>query len=363
MINYNVIIIITIIIIAAIYNKYGKNITEHLYNNLSSSVDVKKGGHININQFLQNQLDELFKKVSKYKYISLDSDNCKKEFFVYTNLTPIIRKEINQVIIPVIGYVNDKSKYYKFEIIDYQEATIITDYRGNKQFIVNIHLTDPSQYMGLRVEIDVIKYINNNKSQLKKSCNDLTNPGFKSYFGGYPAVEQLIPLPSEVIPTANTVLSLKGINLNNSEPIEYLYLNHIRTFNSNLIIDYNNKKKYNTVADNDHSSLEHTSYNGENNPYQDNAVERNKWIKLNDQPKRVRGDWPCTYIPFQWDSLGLQPDITPDSGCPGKTSSEKPFPVTPQFWRNNYIVPKWTGEYQWLFDLTRAGTPQNIQNI
>ena len=107
MINYNVIIIITIIIIAAIYNKYGKNITEHLYNNLSSSVDVKKGGHININQFLQNQLDELFKKVSKYKYISLDSDNCKKEFFVYTNLTPIIRKEINQVIIPVIGYVNE----------------------------------------------------------------------------------------------------------------------------------------------------------------------------------------------------------------------------------------------------------------
>ena len=124
-------------------------------------------------------------------------------------------------------------------------------------------------HIGLRIRIDLIKYtaikkgtkeysdwVKNKEGYLAKAlkkagvpdnssacgpgtnmdvCPSDTTPGIDSFYIGYPSNEQLIPLPTEVIPTGRQVLSANGINTHRPTPVKSVYLNYIQLINSDLV--------------------------------------------------------------------------------------------------------------------------------
>ena len=79
--------------------------------------------------------------------------------YTYTNITQLVRQELDQVIKPVIAQLNCKVKgEYFYSVTEYKNAQVNEDRDGNKQYIVDTFLTDIKTHTGLRVRIDVIKY-------------------------------------------------------------------------------------------------------------------------------------------------------------------------------------------------------------
>ena len=365
------------------------------------------------NNYLQNnkiQYD-FVKLLSNFKDLSNSNDYKKlhplvsSNIYTYTNITQLVRQELDQVIKPVIAQLNCKVKgEYFYSITEYKNAQVNEDRDGNKQYIVDTFLTDIKTHTGLRVRIDVIKYTairkgtpayrewmkdkegplakalamvrkcdegGDKSKEALKSCASVTTPGFDSFYIGYPAHEQLIPLPTEVITTGRVVLSGEGIHTNAPTPIKKLHLNYIHLINSDNVVDAFNtddlskdiegmEKQRGDSYIKSRDPLEFSEYTRtDKNPNQETAYESNKWPKLKCQPTD-RSGWPGTTVPFVWDDLGISPEVKPTKEKPGLTHACRPFPRTGQYWRNNLIVPKWSGNYQWLFSLTSGVNDRHV---
>ena len=416
--------IIIAIVAISIATETGREIIKNTYNSLREgfgNIDTygDDGGYVHAkikpdNQYILNnkiqydfvEILSTFKEMSSKNTYKELKPVVSKNLYTYTNITQLVRQELDQIIKPIIEQSNKKvDGKFVFNLTEYKNAQINQDADGNQQYVVDAFINDMNTHIGLRIRIDAIKYTSIKKGTKEyrdwvkdkdgylakalakagvpdkgracgpgtdmETCASETTPGFDSYYIGYPSHEQLIPLPTEVITTGKMVLSADGINTHRPTPIKALYLNYIQLINSDLVLDpYQSKDLAKDIEGMEkrrgegfigaREPLEFSKYTRKcKNPNQATAYETNKWPKLDCEPTDRTG-WPGTTVPFEWDDLGISPDVKPTKEKPGLTHACRPFPRTAQYWRNNLIVPKWSGNYQWLFSLTSGLTDRHV---
>ena len=191
------------------------------------------------------------------------------------------------------------------------------------------------------------RHINDKSLQ---TCAKETTPEFPTYPVGYPVNNQLIELPTETITSGNQVANYKGINFPIPCPFEKLWINWVEIVNSSLVLNafenYPDKQLegiYNIPFDHSEYKLK-----GKYFPYQDINRVTNQWPTINTQPKGVE-PWPCTPVPFVWDSQGVRPEVKPTRTCPGKRTSLFETELTASYDPSMFNYPRGVTDYTWLF--------------
>lgn len=297
--------------------------------------------------------ERLLIELSKFKNERRNlKGNCKKEKYIWNTTDKFLKDELNQISKIVIEKLNKQCRF-DFNYSGYGDINIKEDGKGNKHYIYELFVWDKLNYFQVKLNIDLIKYVK--KGYLPDNSRE-NNPNlvFPYYKIGIPSKEQLIPTPMDVIPTGNDILSTKSIQFPKPSPIEYLYINDINIENSTLIINYTKKSK-NTLCGGFGDGSESFSFiNGDNDPYIEPAVIRNKWTRLPNQPYNMN-TWPCTPKANDWDESGIyQPDVHDSKECPGETWAAQYVYPQPTFNPTVTELPRDCGENYWLFDRTNG---------
>jgi hypothetical protein len=262
---------------------------------------------------------------------------------------------INNIILDNLNKGNE----YQFIRTNYGNIIELIDDRGICNYIYNVFLQDIKNIFMINLKINVVvfpdKDINKYFGKDTDMCDEITNNSVPVYNIGLPSNNQYIPLPTQVIPTANDVLSDKGIKYNVPISPKYIYINNISVLNSTLVVNANKRCLTNFVKGKYGKSPEFTwRVSNNNNPIIQKSVERNAWPTLNGQPK-CRKQWPCTPITQKWNIDGVY-DSTPEPSklCPGKTWATTDVAVQAQYWPSLATVPRNSGENAWLFEMSRG---------
>lgn len=297
--------------------------------------------------------ERLLTELSKFKNERRNlKGNCKKEKYIWNTTDKFLKDELNQISKIVIEKLNKQCRF-DFNYSGYGDINIKEDGKGNKHYIYELFVWDKLNYFQVKLNIDLIKYVK--KGYLPDNSRE-NNPNlvFPYYKIGTPSKEQLIPTPMDVIPTGNDILSTKSIQYPKPSPIEYLYINDINIENSTLIVNHTKKSK-NTLCGGFGDGSESFSFiNGDNDPYIEPAVIRNKWTRLPNQPYNMN-TWPCTPKANDWDESGIyQPDVHDSKECPGETWAAQYVYPQPTFNPTVTELPRDCGENYWLFDRTNG---------
>lgn len=330
-----------------------------------SGADICDDKFYDKSQFLFTSLQDYFDTLSQHGRRSLSGKCEKKEFTRYT-IDDILKVDLNQIIKLVLEGVN-KNLLFKFTLLNYENVIVLTDKKGNKRYIIEFQVTDPKTHYGISLKLDAIKYVNcskngngNRNGNDKKGVSSKTTPAFKRYYVGYPSLEQMIPMPTDVITTGKIVLGNEGVETIVPVPMKYLYINSVVIENSTWTLDINNKCDIGVDGnESGETSLPFSNNVGTGNftPYIDESGVRNSWPKLDDEPiDTSMKKWDSNSkieIPT-WDENGVYSNNNNKKGCHGINTATNPYPNRPNFWANNYALPKNAGENFWLFDLARG---------
>lgn len=127
-------------------------------------------------------------------------------------------------------------KAYHFAFVEFISASASVDRKGNSRWRVDIMVEEQQLRLSLRLVLDfTIEIECHGCSEKILTCAEYTTFPFPRYFGGYPALEQTIPLPSEVIVTGRDILSRKGVDADWPN-LKGLFLNRVWSQNSNLAL-------------------------------------------------------------------------------------------------------------------------------
>jgi len=259
------------------------------------------------------------------------------------NITQIVLKKIN-------------CSKYNFININYGRITC-TDSQDKVNYIYEIFVAETKgiSVSLYKMNINVILYKGNNIKKNITTVTEFTNYPFKHYDIGTPSLDQMIPLPTEVIPTGNEVLGTKSVNSIKANKINKLYINYATIENSTLVLHPN--KLTHKIPGNNDSTLENSIVEGFDSGYIQPAIVRNHWPQLDKEPQNKEYNWPCTKLPFRWNSLGITTPLPKTTKkCPGHTYSlDKPVKAY-QDWPNSVMTSQniRSGPNYWLFDLTRG---------
>lgn len=306
----------------------------------------------NRHQVLYGKLTNIFDKLSKGKKYNLKGE---LNEYVQGTWDDSIILELDEILKQILIKINKKSgfafKKTSYDIIGEIKENI------NKQFKFNVFIQDPNEELTIRVYIDVVKIACDdeiNKDNIK-TCTQITTPEFPTYEIGIPKTDQYLPLPTEVITTPGfDTLSTKGINFRKGKPIKYLFLNEIKIYNTNAVINADGKCLGKSECGNYGVNLDHSLFNGPSTPFQEPACVRNKWPTLLDQPK-CGLEWNCNLKSESWDKFGVRcPDEIVSEDCLGTQSSTTPIPNRPEYWPTHVTIPRNSGPNYWLFNLTRG---------
>jgi len=356
------------------------------------------GKYYDKSQFLYKSLNTYFGELSrgeKRLIGELDGESsCEKKVYTKDTIDEILKIDLNQVIGYVLEKVNE-NPLFKFSFVKYENVIIMKDQRQNRRYIIDFHVNDKITHYGLRLKLDVVKFVVQNRSGGGRvggghvgrgSIGEegdgfgvvgnrdvvFTAPAFRRYYPGYPTLEQMIPLPMDVIPTGNIVIGGCGKETIVPVPFRYLHINSIVIENSTWTLDVNNRCN-SLCAMNGGKGIEGVQNttlpfgvetrrdDGTNvGPFIQHFNVRNKWPKLIDEPKDNHLA-PCQYNDgVCWDDEGIPiKKKTMEGGvgkvsCLGKVSATTKYPTRPNYWPSNYAVPQNSGEYFWLFDRTRG---------
>lgn len=123
-----------------------------------------------------------------------------------------------------------------FHFIQIINATSAVDSVGNSRWRVDLMVEEITLHYSQRLTLDFTVLVNTNKkSKPFVTCAEYTSFPFPRYPLGYPTLDQIAPLPTEVIPTANMVLSRKGVDCNYPD-FKELHLNKVWMENSDLAL-------------------------------------------------------------------------------------------------------------------------------
>jgi hypothetical protein len=195
-----------------------------------------------------------------------------------------------------------------------------------------------------------------------------------TYYIGYPTPSQAsrrtnLPLPTEVIPTANEVLRVRP-------PVEAvpqeIRLWGLWILDSTLTLDTHPlytrhglppKIQYPWPLPGwQDSSLESSTPPRkellDSTPWGEPAVVANQWIvpKGIPQEESQEGSRPRGEVPsWTWDDWGISPEIPRENlSCPWQTYALRPIPLRPADTPNKAALPRDVGAYTWMFDAARG---------
>lgn len=357
--NISLLSVIIIIILFIYFIKYENN-----YNIKSKSITVKQDPcylyeNTNRTQTLYLKLINSLKKISATSdnkcNIKTLGNNCKRELYIQGTTDNRLKTELNEITKIILNKINSITGFY-FKIVYFDTITVFEDCQQNKNFIYNVFIYDTNEELAIRLYINVIKYIYKCPKKNKLiTCAETTTPGMKFEIG-YPKPEQLIPLPTSVITTGGgpNILNNNGINIKEISPIKYLFVNEVKIYNTNSVINANGKcikpSLCGTLMD---TTLDSSIFNQPTTPFTEPSCVRNKWPKLYDEPENVKA-WPCgTESPY-WNKSGIPISSSCNTQIAGIRSSTTQFPVTPAYWPTLATLPRNSGPNYWMFNLTRG---------
>ena len=185
----------------------------------------------NFNNFGKNLSGFCNKK--EYTYATLDEQRL-RILKLYINLA---LKQLNNRC-KIFG-LKIKSIPFHFVFIEIINATSAINDNGHSNWRVNIMVEETSLHLSLRLIIDFIveinPYISDDGSNVL-SCAEYTTFPFPKYFVGYPTMDQMIPLPTQVISTGSGLVLSNGGTTANYPDFKNLYLNKVWTENSDLTL-------------------------------------------------------------------------------------------------------------------------------
>lgn len=347
-----------------IYDNDIKNDNKEKFNFTNENNNCSLFVNTNRTQDIYLKLLTALKNLSNDNKIKLDS-NCKEEIYIQGTSPNLLKREVNEITQKIINKLNNILKS-NFRIIQLDTINVFEDKDENKNFIYNVFINDPNEELDIRLFIDVIKYVNKTPKKTNPiTCAAVTTPGMtasgveNTFEIGYPQPEQLIPLPTEVITTSGgpDVLSAKGINIHTIPEIKSLYINTIKIYNTNAVINANNQciTQYGepTCGNINGTSLSSSSFNQITSPFIEPAHIRNPWPIISSAQTDMKA-WPYGKKSEYWNKKGVPISTTCNTQETGISSSTTEYPVEPSFWRSNYVLPKWSGPNNWLFSLTRG---------
>lgn len=302
-------------------------------------------------QFLYTSLKNIFDELTKGEKRFLFGD-CKREEYTRLTIDNIMKIDLDEIMDNVLKRVND-NPLFNFKLLAYENVIIIRDCHENRRYIIDVLVSDIRTFFGLRLKVDAVKFgVVQTESESTPNCALFTSAAFRRYYGGYPTLEQMIPLPTQVVTTGNMVVGEFGKETIIPVQARYLHLNSIAIENSNLTLDIANKCNTTCSAEGiQDTSLEYgfeTKRKCGNRVGTEYYTKENAWPKLEEEPKNfITMEPPPRRV--VWDCNGVN--------C----TTKQYLPKQPNFWRANFATPRNAGEYMWLFDLARSVQREGIQ--
>ena len=377
-------IIIILLILFYVYFNYYKNINESFlpwdFNNNEENKPkfVKKYElnnylnypnnpnyrYENITQYNFNRLYECLNIINNEKINLKDKSNY--NFYTQSTTDDKLRMNLDMITKYVTSLLND-TDYYDFNKTNYGDVEVWIDKDGNEEIKYELFLWDKKNYFEIKLRVDIIKFV---EKENVDSYGIKEKKYIFTYFNiGYPFKDQIIPLPTQVIISANMDTGNSTIKPNIPSKIKYLYLNQIEIQNSTLIVDYQKDKyPFNKLEVNENGfsgitdmSLEYVNIKYDNNPYFEKSKMYNKWPTLDEEPK-WKGQYPSKPPPKNWDDDGIyyydkniqSTDKLCDAYEPGVRWSHDKELLQPYYWPTLATLPRNCGEYFSLFDLSNG---------
>jgi hypothetical protein len=308
--------------------------------------------------------------------------------------------------------IENNSQPFHFIFLEFINASSAVNEFGNSNWIVDIMVEETSLHLSLRIMINFSVEINTCSSSVM-TCDEYTTFPFPKYFIGYPTMDQMIPLPMQVISTGSGIV-LSNVGKQPDYPnFKNLYLNQVWMVNSDLVLGTNletfcnitpavndtnlptseypikrfvkndvqfSEKNYSDFLEINTDIIDNDTwkpccgvpenkyhYTGNSETYEQSMVKpswsngwiqpaiwRNKWPRLWSEP-RDRFEYPSTPASYMWNHLGVMyPKAKPNSTHPGIRWSTQQTPRIPNYWPTITGLPSSGGPNYWLFDPTRG---------
>ena len=328
----------------------------------------KKFVNINTQQYIYWELVRLFEAISHSQKRRLR--DCTKEIFKPETIINPISDDLNIITDRILAEINKRGdgrySFRRVNYANYDNIEVLTDPNGNVNYIYDVFVQDPIESFELRLKIDVIKYVDPNafkeRQRIKQSapitCAVETRPAFPTYPIGYPQPEQMQPLPSQVITPAKLQIGNLGINVFNPLPIKELYINIVRIFNSNLVVNADEicPEKLRNLRGYSDNTLDADECKFWDGPCQIPNKVRNKWPVIRGEVGNPH-EKDCDVSDFRWGIHGEQ--YRPKKACRGMRDPTIQQPFIAEWNPTLYTLPRYSGNYAWLFQLFRGDSRQS----
>lgn len=300
------------------------------------------------------------KLINALRYLSAKKqrtlgDDCLEKIYIPGTWSNQLQREIDEITQMVLDKLNQRTGFM-FRKVYNDTITVLEDKAGNRNFIYNTFIQDVHEELNLRLYFNVIKYVIRcpPKSGCPPTCASLTNPTMKFEIG-YPQPEQLQPLPTQLITTAwADKIGNKGINRLTDDPISSVYINQVKIFNTNAVINVDSGECVQpaTCGNLDKTKLESSEFNQPTTPWQDPACITNQWIRLESEPCGLK-NYPCGPPTFlYWNDQGI-PTTDCNNWYTGTRSSTTQEPLQAQFNKSIIEIPRNSGPNAWMFSAVR----------
>lgn len=192
----------------------------------------------------QDMLNDSLKYVNEYTNKTSLTGFCNKKEYTYATLDTQRLRILKLYTNLAIKKLNDTCKDYfiknncepfVFKFIEIINATSAIDKQGNSRWNVDLMVQETTLHFSLRFILDFVVEIAPCHGKSPLTCSEYTTFPFPRYFIGYPTLDQMIPLPSQVIVTGIDVLGQKGKDPNYPN-FKELYLNSVKLENSDLAL-------------------------------------------------------------------------------------------------------------------------------
>lgn len=266
----------------------------------------------------------------------------KEELYTPGTMSQYIFGNVDEITNRIIGPYKNRLKRSDYDRIHVK----ISPDKTKKQYEYEAMIYDTLGSIQVKALINVLVEVKPGETRTPNTCTDITNYPFSQYSVGIPCDQQMIPLPTQVIPTANMVLSDKGVQKRFFDEIINFHLNGIKIENSTLVPNPGEEW-------NDNLNLTDLFSRAIKTPVEKARV-YNQWPQLPGLTDRA-GHFSVKN-PFVWNSLGVpnkMPKLPGNPGNSGYTYATIPPEATPDYWPFNVRGPKFGGPNLWLFDLGR----------
>lgn len=341
------------------FENFDTKITNTLYSTDHTDISTKNVvPYIDMNsqQMIYREIVLLFKELSSSSKSKQLNNITSKQLLKPETLSVREKNELNQITLVLLNKINQKSQF-NFINTGYDNVLQIKDNNNNVQYEYDLFITEPVESIQLRIKTNIIKYTASSSTSDNsiKTCAEETTPDFPTYPMGYPQNHQYLPLPSQVIPSANDIIGNKGINFNEPSDIKEIHINYVRIYNSNTILNADELCINNNLqAGTNSTSLENMPFHNDcrNNPCQLKAEEYNKWIPVPTEHKYNPNHKDCSLNEFVWDSNGVM--IKPENECKGINA----IPFTAEYNPTLNELPRFEDNFASTFSRVN----QNLQN-